>query len=213
MHVFNRKFCIVGTGGFAREVLCCLLDIFAAEGVDPEGAIVFLDHENIRKEQELMGIPVIHNADFDTASYQTIVAIANPKTRAFVVQDLPSDTRFTTIVHPSAVISPWVKLGRGSIVTAGVVLTCNISLGAHAHLNLNSTIGHDCVVGDFFTTAPAVSISGNCKIGDRVYFGSNAAIRQGLSVTDDVTVGMGSVVVADVNSSGTYVGVPSRKLS
>ena len=90
------------------------------------------------------------------------------------------------------------------------VVTVNVRLGAHAQLNLATTIGHDVRTGAFFTTAPGVNISGECNFGERVYFGTGAATRQQLTCTDDVTIGMGAMLVKDALVSGTYVGIPAK---
>ena len=79
-------------------------------------------------------------------------------------------------------------------------------------LNLHTTIGHDCIINDFFTTAPGVKISGNSMIGKCVYFGSNSSIKQKLKVCDNVTIGLNSGVVKDINESGIYGGVPVKKI-
>ena len=48
----------------------------------------------------------------------------------------------------------WVELGSGTVVTAGCILTNQIRIGSHVHVNLDSTIGHDCVVKDFVPSRP-----------------------------------------------------------
>jgi sugar O-acyltransferase (sialic acid O-acetyltransferase NeuD family) len=109
-------------------------------------------------------------------------------------------------------MSKWVEVGAGSIICAGCVLTCQISLGKHCHLNLNTTVGHDCTFGDFCTVAPGVNISGNCTFGNRVDVGTQAAFRQHVRVCDDAVIGMGAVVVKDIVEAGTYVGVPAKRV-
>ncbi|GAA4651023.1 acetyltransferase [Kistimonas scapharcae] len=208
----SKKYCIFGTGGFGREALVCLMDSVGASPRTIGDIAVFMVDDSAYDEPEVMGVPVIKRSVFSPEQYQVVVAIGEPSARKRVVGQLPPDTRFTTIIHPSAVISPWVDLAEGCIVTAGTVLTCNITIGRHAHLNLHTTIGHDCKMGDFFTTAPAVNISGNCQFGNGVYFGTNASVRQGVSICDDVTVGMGGVAVKDIKESGVYIGNPLVRL-
>lgn len=130
-----------------------------------------------------------------------------------LVENFPPETNFITIIHPTAIISDWVKIGKGSIITAGTILTCNINIGNHAQINLQTTIGHDCSIGNYFTTAPNVNISGDCKFGECVYFGTNSAIRQGIRICDNVIIGMGGIVVKDINEEGVYIGNPVRKLN
>ena len=208
----NKKICIIGTGGFGRETLTYLINSLSHTKKKIINIAVFMVNDKYYNETEIMGIPVIREKEFDIKKYKVVVAIGDPKKRKKVVKNLPKNTEFTTIIDPSAIISDWVEIGEGSIIAAGVTLTCNIKLGKHAQLNLNTTIGHDCVIKDYFTTAPATNISGNCKFGDSVYFGTNSSIREGITICDNVTIGMGAVVVKDINESGIYIGNPVKKL-
>jgi sugar O-acyltransferase (sialic acid O-acetyltransferase NeuD family) len=208
----EKKICIVGAGGFAREVLCCLIDGIATTNLKIEEIACFMVKDEQFKENKIMGVDVIPQSKFDPALYTVVVAIGDPLLRKTVVEGLPSQTTFATIIHPSAIISEWVEIGEGSIVTAGTILTCNIKIGKHAHLNLHTTIGHDCIIGDFFTTAPAANISGNCTFGDCVFLGTNSAVRQGVKICDNVTIGMGGVVVKDISEEGVYIGNPLKRL-
>jgi len=209
----EKNYCIVGASGFARETLTCLIDAVAPSHRKIEEIATFMVLDKDFDEPEIMGIPVMKQSTFEPEKFEVVVAIGDPKLRRKVVTELPPETCYTTIIHPSAIISRWVQIGKGSIVTAGTILTCNITIGAHAHLNLHSTIGHDCVIGDYFTAAPAVNISGNCLFGDCVNMGTNSSVRQGLRICDNVTVGMGGVVTKDIDNAGVYVGNPVRLLS
>ena len=209
----RKKICIGGAGGFAREAFVCLLDsIDELRGPAVDLFRFMVEEEYLNDQQEVMDIPVIPFSDFDQEQHIALMAISDPQTRHRIVESLPEDTDFHTLFHPTVVSSQWVTIGEGSIVTAGCVLTVNIDLGMHSHLNLNTTVGHDCRIGNFFTSAPGVNISGNCTIGHRVFVGTNAAIREGIAICDDVTIGMGAVVLNDITEPGTYVGCPAKKL-
>jgi acetyltransferase-like isoleucine patch superfamily enzyme len=45
-----------------------------------------------------------------------------------------------------------------------------------------------------------------------VYFGTNSSVRQGITICQDVVIGMGGVVVKNITESGIYVGNPATKL-
>lgn len=209
----SRNYCIAGVGGAGRETLICLLDYLAAEPNGQDHTIRFMVDDASFKESEIMGYPVITQSSFQPEECEVIIGIGNPTLRKKVSEALPGDTRFATIIHPTAVISDFVEIGEGSVITAGVIITCNIKIGKHAQVNLNSTIGHDCIIGDYFTTAQGVNISGNCEIGNMVFMGANSCIRQGLHITNHVLVGMGGVVIKNLNDPGTYVGNPVSRIS
>ncbi len=208
----GKKVCIVGAGGFGRETLCCLIDIIAGTEFKIEEVACFMVTDNKVKVSTLMGVPVIPFTSFDPEKYDVVVAIGDSITRKKVVDSLPENTEYATLIHPTAVMSDWNTIGEGGIITAGVIITCNVKIGNHAQLNLYTTIGHDCEAGDYFTTAPSCNISGSCKFGDGVFIGTNASIKQGVEICNNVTIGMGGVVVKDIIEEGTYVGMPVKKM-
>lgn len=198
---------IFGTGGFAREVACILHDLGRGERI-----AAFHEPDDVFQPRDLLGVPVRPQSEFDPAKQRAVVGIGNPSIRHKVVGELPARTRFETLIHPTVVMSQWVEIGEGTIICAGSVLTCQITIGKHCHINLNTTVGHDCVLGDFCTVAPGTNISGNCTFGSRIDVGTQAALRQNVTICDDVMIGMGAVVVRDIVEAGTYVGIPAKKV-
>ena len=140
---------IVGAGGFGREVLGLVRDInSAAPTFDFLG---FMDDGEInahllqRLGATLLG-PASRLADF-AASYVVGIGATEPRRRIEAVARSLGRTA-AVLKHPSATIGSDVQIGDGAIVAAGARLTTNIVIGRHAHINLNSTIGHDAIVED-----------------------------------------------------------------
>jgi sugar O-acyltransferase (sialic acid O-acetyltransferase NeuD family) len=152
-------------------------------------------------------------SEFDPQLYLALVTIGNPVDRKKIVERLPSNTEFYTFIDKDAsIFSGDVRIGSGSIICAGSKLTTNVIVGMHSHINLNCTICHDVVTGDFFTTAPGVNVSGNCTIGSNVYIGTNSSVKQRVSICDNVVIGMQSGVNKSITEPGKYVGSPIRFL-
>lgn len=194
------KKALIGAGGFANEIKAHMKDFNMKCFVDDE--YYEINDKNISPLSE-----------FNPEEYEVLIAIGDPKSREDMVNRLPKETKYFTFIHPSALIlGNDVYIGEGSMVCAGVILTTNIHIGKHCHLNLQTTIGHDCRIGNYFTTAPGAKVSGNCYILDRVYVGTNACIKQKLTITDDVTIGLQAAVVKSLLKKGTYVGVPAQIL-
>lgn len=208
----KKQICIMGTGGFAREVLCLIADLGKYEEVD-----CFMESneawETEWKGKSIMGKPVKPQSEFNPSKSVATIGVGDTKIRQKIANSLPENTEYITLVHPTAVVSRWVEIGKGAIICAGSILTCNIKIGKHAHFNLQTTVGHDCNIGDFVTTAPSVNISGICNIGHHVYFGTGAGVRQGINICDNVTIGMGAMVVKNIEEAGTYVGMPAINLA
>jgi acetyltransferase EpsM len=57
---------------------------------------------------------------------------------------------------------------------------------------------------------PGSIVSGDVKIGDRVYLGTNSSIKEKLTIIDDVTIGLNTGIVKSIDRSGTYVGQNTR---
>ena len=189
------KKALIGYGGHAREVMAQMgrkLPCF----VDDE----FVDEYTL---------PL---STFDPKKYKVMVAIGDSKTRYDMVQKLPKTTKYFSWVHPTALIMNKVKLGIGSFVGAYSILTSNIKIGDHALLNRGNQIGHDCEIGSFFSAMPGVIVSGNVKIYECVYLGCNSSIKEKVWIHSMATIGMGTVVINNIEDNGTYVGVPAKKL-
>ena len=194
---------IIGAGGFGREVYWSLSLI---ERVNTK---FFVDDKYWDNTNDLI-LPI---SKFNPSEYKIVVAIGDPRDRFDMVERLPKETKYFTHIHPSVqILGDDVEINEGSIICAGTIITTNVKIGKHAHLNLQTTIGHDCEIGDYFTTAPGVKISGNCKIYDCVYVGTNASIKEKISIHSLTTIGSNAAVVKNIEEPGIYVGVPSKKI-
>lgn len=197
------KKAIIGAGGFGREVYQSL------PKKEQLKTTFFVDDEWWDDEYE----NILPLSKLNINKYKVIVAVGNPADRKRIVESLPKKTKYFTHIHKSAkIMDTNIEIGEGSVICAGSILTTNIKIGKHSHLNLLTTIGHDTFVGDYFTTAPGAKISGNCNIGECVYFGTNSSVREKITICDNVTIGLNGGVVKNINKSGIYVGVPTRLL-
>lgn len=192
------KRALIGAGGFATEVKSQMGDI---------NMLSFVDDKYYSGEKNTLPL-----SQLDPTKYEVAIAIGDSFTRKEIVNKLPKKTKYFTFIHESVMIFNNVEIGQGSIICPGTIITTNCKIGKHTHLNLHTTIGHDNVIGDYFTTAPGVHISGNNNIGDCVYFGTNSATRQKVNICDDVIIGLNGGVVKDIIENGTYIGTPVIKI-
>lgn len=191
---------LIGAGGFADEIKAQMGDF---------NMICFVDDEFYQPNQKNIK-PL---SEFSPSKYEVLIAVGDPNIRYNIVCKLPKETKYFTFIHKSAqLLGNNIDIGEGTIVCAGCIITTNCKIGKHSHLNLLTTIGHDNIIGDFFTTAPGAKVSGNCNIGNKVYLGTNSSVRQKLRICDNVTVGLNAGVVKDIEVEGIYVGVPAKKI-
>lgn len=202
-----KKLCIFGAGGFAKEVywLAKQCDQAVDAFIDLQSGSYFCDGKKIEGEDYF-------NPDRHTA----IVAVGNSNLRKKIVEQIITkygDDVFTTLISPYAnLMSNTITIGKGSVICANCILTCDIVLGDFAQLNLATTIGHDTKTGSFFTTAPGVHISGKVNTGNQVYLGTNASIIEDIEICDDIIIGAAACVSKNIVESGIYVGVPAKKM-
>ena len=186
---------LIGNGGHAKEVM-------AQMGVN---LLRFVDDQYVDNDT----LPL---SQLDTTKHVVMVAVAESKDRYDIIQRLPKETKFFTFIHPTALLMENIEIGEGSFIGAYSILTTNIKIGKHTILNRGNHIGHDCRIGNYFSAMPGSIVSGNVTIHDLVYMGNNSSIREKLSVYNLTTIGSNAAVINNIEESGTYVGVPSKKI-
>ncbi len=209
---------IYGAGGFGREVAWLFEDMNAV-GKNYE-VVCFIDDDETLLGSVLNGIPVL---SLDEAAKRfpgvaVVGGIGAPKVRQNLMENAAArGFRFQTFIHPTVQMSQWVRIGSGTLICAGNILTTNITVGEHVQINLECTIGHDVIMGDYTTLAPGVHVSGYVYFGRRVYVGTGAVIINGtqenpIVIGDDVVIGAGACVIRSVSAGLTVGGVPAKPL-
>jgi len=200
-----RSIAIIGAGGMGRDALLVL------DALGLSGRIrAFYEHDSHWRDRCIHDIPVRPLRELDIISSDVLVAIGNGELRKTIVQSLPPDTRYPTFVHPSTIVGRKVELAQGTLVSAGCILTTDITIGRHVQINIGSSITHDCVVGDFSTLSPGVSLSGNCIVEQHAFLGTRCVVREKCRIGAGTTIGMGAVVVRDA-LDGVWLGNPARR--
>lgn len=140
-----------------------------------------------------------------------IVAIGNNKIRQQKLQQLDSaGAKIITLIHPSATVSRYTKIGPGSVVVAGAVINPDCIIGSGAIINTSSSVGHDCTLGNAVHICPGARLAGGSEVNDRAWIGVGSSVRQLTRIGSDAIVGAGAAVVQDILPNITVVGVPAR---
>ena len=127
-------------------------------------------------------------------------SIKVPLVRQFLIGlHLFSDTVIVAItgmkVHPETEIGPGLVIHTFSCV----------------HV-LAKKIGHSCTINQGVSIAN-VRGSGRPTIGNNCYFGAGCKVMGGITLGDNVVVAANSLVISDVPSGCTVMGVPARIIS
>ena len=211
--LLQKDIVIIGTGGFAKEVLFLLEENnkiknewnilgFIDHGV-AVGTNVIYDYNVIGDDTWLQNYP---------SELNVVCAVANAIIKKKIIAKFSEYAHllFPVIVSHKVIYSDLVTIGRGSIICAGSILTVNITIGEFVIINLDTTIGHDTVIGDFVTIYPGVRVSGNVRIGTLSEVGTGTQIIQGVSIGEHAILGAGSVVIREIPAECTAVGNPAR---
>jgi sugar O-acyltransferase (sialic acid O-acetyltransferase NeuD family) len=211
---------IFGASGFAKEVewmiTQCPFDV-------PPIVKAFVTHsKDPALGATIMGFPVISEDEYMSEwntldDHNVFIGVGSPVLKRKIVEKISNQfTHFPNLIHPDVAFdhrAGAVHLGKGIVIFSNATLTTCITLHDFVHLNQGANIGHDTSLGRFTTISPGVSISGNVMIGETVFFGTKSCTVEQISITDYTVIGAGAVVIKSISESGTYVGVPAKKLN
>jgi UDP-3-O-[3-hydroxymyristoyl] glucosamine N-acyltransferase len=106
------------------------------------------------------------------------------------------------------VIADDVEIGSLTTVCRGTLGNTVISRGSkiddHVH------IAHNVFIGEHTFVIACSEISGGVNIGKHAWIAPSVAVRNQLSIGDNAFVGIGSIVIKNVEADTTVVGNPAR---
>ncbi|MBX9679775.1 MAG: NeuD/PglB/VioB family sugar acetyltransferase [Gemmataceae bacterium] len=203
---------IFGAGGHGREILDA---VRAVNHVSPRYRFLgFIDDGNV--DRELL--------DRQGAAYlgdrfvllrlrvHYLLGIGSSATRRRLDAMIGDAAEPDTLVHPTAQVGSHVRMAPGVLLAVGAVVTTNVTVGRHSHLNVKAVVSHDCRIGDFVTISPGALINGNVDIEDDALIGAGAIVLPGCRIGRGAVVGAGAVVIDDIPPEATVVGVPARSI-
>jgi acetyltransferase EpsM len=203
----NSKCLILGTRTLAIEIADIISEI---PDVQLTGFVENMERDKCREKLE--GLPVYWVDELEKLSktHCAVCALATTHRKRFIEQVSAYNTPFATIMHPTARISAKSTLGKGTIVSAGVIIAAYTNLGQHVIVNRGALIGHHTKIGDYVTIQPGANIAGLCTIGDSAYIGMGAIVLDRISIGSHSIVGAGAVVTKDVPDNVQVIGVPAK---
>lgn len=117
---------------------------------------------------------------------------------------------FVTIIHPRAMISPFVKIGLGTVVMAGAIINIDAQVGHHCIINSGAILEHDVKIADYVHISPNASLAGGVIVDSFSWVGLGVTVRQKIHIGTRVILGAGSVLVQNTPNHCTMIGVPAK---
>jgi len=162
------------------------------------------------------GLPVLygrhHIAQLRADGVKGMVIAVGDEVKRTTFAAIAVDAGFElcTVVHPSAVIPPDVRMGLGTVIFAGAVVQTGSQIGDNVIVNTCASVDHDCRIGDGAQLAPRVTLGGGVKVGDLSFIGIGATVINEIKIGRNCLIGAGAVVVRHIPDHSVAYGVPAR---
>lgn len=206
-----KKIVLIGGGGHCKVII----DIIKNTN---EYEIVGITEKKIDADK-VLDVPIIGDDNFLKNIYKNGVeyafislgAIDNVKLREKLYKKVKNiGFKVPKLIHKSAVVSPYAKIGEGTCVMAGAVINAGVKVGNNSIINTGSIIEHDCIIGDNVQISPGAILAGNIKVKNNSLIGMGSNIIQGVTIGENVTIGAGAVVINDILDNLVAVGMPAK---
>ncbi|WP_375422879.1 acetyltransferase [uncultured Friedmanniella sp.] len=203
---------LVAASGLAREVIealeaGCDLKVVGLVDDDPR-----IHGNNVGGYPVLGGLEVVQ----DHPEAQVLICAGRGSVRRALAERLERagvhEDRWARALDPSVRVPGSCRVGPGTIVLAGSVLTSDVTLGRHVVVMPRSTLTHDDQIGNYATLCAGVSLGGSVQVGPEAYLGMNSSVREGLTLGAGSMLGMGAALLRDLPAGQTWAGVPARPL-
>jgi UDP-perosamine 4-acetyltransferase len=205
--VLDEKVVIIGAGGHAK--VC--IELLRAMGKEVSFCVGGKDSPD-----SCLGVPVLKGDEnlmrLRKEGYTDLfIAIGSNQLRSRLA-DVAKEMGFRLVnaISPTAVVSPSAKIGIGVAIMVGALINAEADIGDLAIINTGASIDHDCVIGRAVHIAPQSGLAGKVKVGAGSFLGVGCNVIPGVEIGENVTVGAGGVVISNIPSGSTAVGIPAR---
>jgi UDP-perosamine 4-acetyltransferase len=206
----NRAIVMVGAGGHAKVCI---------ELLEAMGEMVAFCIGAADASGSCLAVPILpgdeHVARLRHEGFtRAFIAVGNNAARLRLGRQVAGlGFELVNAISPTAVVSPSVTLGSGVALMAGVVVNAETTIDDLAIVNTGAIVDHNGHIGEAAHVAPQCGLAGNVTVGRCSFLGIGTKVIPGCRIGEEVMIGAGGVVIADVPDGVTAVGVPARIVS
>jgi acetyltransferase EpsM len=202
-----------GAGGHGKVIIDALL---AAGNWEVVGV---LDDDAAIADRDILGIPLLSSTgrlaelarkyDFSGVA----IGIGDNYIREKKFREVRAARLSTVnIIHPSAHVSRFVRLGEGVTILAGATINPGTVIEDNVCVNTAASVDHDNRLERSCHVFPNATLAGNVRVGPFAYVGSGAVLTPGVMIDKFSYVGAGAVVLKDVPEGVIVAGVPAKEI-
>lgn len=205
------KSVIIGAGKYGDVYFAYLKEA----GVDVVG---FLDDDPKLLGCEFGGVPVLGPTSLmstlkDTDGIEAVYCpLGNNKLRVqFLRQAQSLGYETPNYIHPSVILSPNIKIGKGVYILLGTQIMPFTEIEDFVMISMNVSVAHHNILktGTFLSTG--CNFGASIVAEENTYCGIGSTIMTGLHrLGKDCMIGAGAVVIKDVPDGAVMAGVPAK---
>lgn len=204
-----KEIIVIGGGGHAKVVISILKKLKGYKVVgytDLKDRGIILGEEYIGTDENTI------NCDISLAAIGIGITNKIKKREKIINSYLGKGFSFPAIISPDAIVNEDVYIGTGTVVMDGAVINSGTKIDNYSIINTKSSIDHDCKIGNYVHIAPGAILCGGVQVGSNSLIGAGSTVIQYKTIAENCIIGAGSVITKDCLESGTYVGIPARRI-
>jgi sugar O-acyltransferase (sialic acid O-acetyltransferase NeuD family) len=206
------KIAVIGAGSMARIVY----EIFSYDrNIEVTN---FVHNVKPSGKETIKNIPIIGDHSvlpklLEKGIRGTIIAVSMNDIRAAHYQKLKKmGFEFVNAIHPTATISPSVKMGFGIIISIGVIISTGAQIHDNVIIDTGAIIDHECEIEEGAYIGSGCSLAGKINIKKGVFVSIGSSIRETITIGENSIINPGSIVLEDIPDNVVAGGVPAKIL-
>lgn len=189
-----KEIILIGGGGHCKSVI----DVIEQTGIYEIAGIID-KKENIGKK--VLGYSVIGTGDeiphLAKDGYYFLVTVGQIKSPQIRIKFFEQIEKYThniaTIISPLAHVSPYAKIGKGTIVMHHALVNAGATVGKNCIVNTKALVEHDATIEDHCHISTGAIINGGTIVKKGTFFGSNAVSKEYITIPSNSFVKAGSI--------------------